>query len=200
MAWEPNSGETPIDPSHLKVAGVTTRSQLNIIEAENIRHAVMKYLAVTPTRRIAKSDYGWVLKLHSEMFGNVWTWAGQLRHSDGHNIGITWHAVPEALATLLDDLPAWSEFGMDVVEQATRLHHRAVQIHPFCNGNGRWSRMLANIWLRLHDHPLIQWPESVIGEESPIRQQYIHAMRIADQGDFQPLLQLHRQFVEAGRE
>lgn len=93
MAWEPNSGETPIDPSHLKVAGVTTRSQLNIIEAENIRHAVMKYLAVTPTRRIAKSDYGWVLKLHSEMFGNVWTWAGQLRHSDGHNICITWHGT-----------------------------------------------------------------------------------------------------------
>ena len=28
----------------------------------------------------------------------------------------------------------------DLLEQAMLLHHRAVQIHPFENGNGRWSR------------------------------------------------------------
>ena len=43
---------------------------------------------------------------------------------------------------------------IDLSEQAVLLHHRAVQIHPFENGNGRWSRLLANIWLKKHAHPI----------------------------------------------
>ncbi len=85
---------------------------------------------------------------------------------------------------------------MDPVEQAARLHHRAVEVHPFVNGNGRWARMLTNIWLGLRSHPPVLWPENLIGETSPIRDEYIAALKIADRGEIEPLSRLHRRFLE----
>ncbi len=83
---------------------------------------------------------------------------------------------------------------MSLLEQATRLHYRAVWIHPFWNGNGRWARLLANIWLARHKAPLVFWPEENIGQESPIRYEYLKALRAADGGDFGPVLALHCQY------
>jgi Fic-DOC domain mobile mystery protein B len=192
----PIPGETPIDDiSGLKVKGVTTRAELNILEAANIEKVVAKYLTVRPSKRSAKFTYAWTLKLHKEMFGDVWRWAGIPRAHE-LNIGIASHAIPENLALLLQDLEHWPGFEIDFVEQAARLHHRAVQIHPFENGNGRWSRMLANIWLKQNRQPLTLWPEKVIGATSEARAQYLAAIVKADAGDYADLIAMHRQFAE----
>ena len=87
---------------------------------------------------------------------------------------------------------------MDLAEQATRLHHVAVKIHPFVNGNGRWGRMLTNIWLALHGGPYVAWPEELIGAVSPIRGEYIAALQAADAGDIDPFLVMHRKHIAAG--
>lgn len=42
-AWKPIPGETPIDASGLKVTGITNRQQLSVVEAENVRRAIVKY-------------------------------------------------------------------------------------------------------------------------------------------------------------
>jgi Fic family protein len=84
---------------------------------------------------------------------------------------------------------------MSLLEQSARLHYRAVWIHPFWNGNGRWARLLANIWLGRHKNPLILWPES-IGQESPIRNDYLRALNAADDGEFDPLLALHSRYAD----
>jgi hypothetical protein len=55
--------------------------------------------------------------------------------------------------------------------------------------------ILANIWLRRHESPLILWPEEGIGQESPIRNDYLKALKTADDGDFGPLLALHSQHI-----
>jgi Fic family protein len=137
-AWRAMSGETPIDPSHLKDRSITTRLELCRAEALNM--------------------------------------------------GVKWPSISEQVLALTQDLPTWDEYGMPCVEQATRLHHRAVWIHPFMNGNGRWARLLANIWLRLHKTPVVFWPEEHIRQESPIRNDYLKALQYADEGDFRPLL------------
>ena len=77
-----NPGETPIDPSGLIDRTIRTRGRLNVVEAEKIRKATVKYLAKKPTKRQAKFDYAWALKLHREMFGEVWKWAGKLRTTE----------------------------------------------------------------------------------------------------------------------
>ena len=194
--FETLPGETPIDDlSGLKVQGITTRAELNPVEAENIRKAVVKYLAGKPSRRSARFDLEWVLQLHREMLGDVWDWAGSVR-TTVTNIGVAPQQIEIALQGLMDDLAHWKEQGVDLMEQAMRLHHRAVQIHPFTNGNGRWARLLANIWLKLHDHPLTEWPEATVGTDSVIRADYIAAIKRADEGAYGPLMELHERYTQ----
>ena len=191
--WETLPGETPIDDiSGLKLKDVRTRKQLALVEAENVLKATVKYLAAKPTRRLAPFDLNWFLKLHAEMFGDVWEWAGRPRQVD-LNLGVAWHQVETDLHNLVNDLQYWEKNWTDV-EQSAYLHHRAVQIQPFMNGNGRWARMLANIWLRLQDSSVTIWPEETIGAVSPIRDEYLKAIKAADQGDMRPLLELHRRY------
>jgi Fic-DOC domain mobile mystery protein B len=198
VAWKSIPGETPIDVAGMKISGVANRGQLSIVEAENIRKAIVKYFGGPLTRRTAKFDLPWMLKLHHEMFGDVWTWAGETRTAN-LNLGVPWHQIQARMQNLCNDLAYWRKHWPDSVEQATHLHHRAVQIHPFLNGNGRWSRLLANIWLKLNKQPLTEWPEETIGETSIIRGEYLAAIRAADLGDYAPLMELHRRYAGIGR-
>ena len=141
LPFEPIDGETPIDPSELKIPGITSRDELNIAEMENIRKAEVKYLSGKPSRRTAKFDFAWFLHLHKEMFCDVWKWAGRIRDVE-LNIGSPPCSIACNLEDLIRDLCSWTDFGMAILEQGAHLHHRAVKIHPFPNGNGRWSRLL----------------------------------------------------------
>lgn len=129
--------------------------------------------------------------LLKEMFEAVWRWAGKFR-TENVNIGCDWHQVPLQVQGLLDDLGFRERHEPSTLVEAVRLHHRAVQIHPFLNGNGRWARVLSNIWLIRHDHLLTEWPEETIGNRSVIRDEYIAAIKSADNGDKEPLIKLHR--------
>jgi Fic-DOC domain mobile mystery protein B len=192
--WEPIVGETPIDVSGLIPKYVRNREQLGLLEAENILAATIKYLAAKPTSRQAPFTLKWVYRLHGEMFGKVWKWAGKRRNTE-LNLGAAVHRVEPMLQTLLDDMAYWRDNKvMPVVEQGARLHHRAVFIHPFENGNGRWARMLANIWLKQGGEAITAWPDQAIDRTSVIRQEYIGAVKAADRGDYTLLFGLHEKF------
>jgi len=94
--WEPIEGETPIDPSDLIIKSIKTRSQLLPYEAENVRKATVKYLAARPSTRSAPFNYSWLLKLHEEMFGDVWKWAGKQRDRN-LSLGIPWQNIGQEL-------------------------------------------------------------------------------------------------------
>jgi fido (protein-threonine AMPylation protein) len=125
------------------------------------------------------------------MFGDVWEWAGKPRLRD-LSIGVPFGTVQESLYNLLKDFGVWQ--GMDSVEKAARLHHGAVHIHPFENGNGRWSRLIANISMRLDGETWLEWPEATIGTTSVIRAEYIEAIKAADRGDFKYLIDICRRY------
>lgn len=191
VTWETVPGETPIDPSGLKKRGsINNHKELAAAEALNISDAFLKYLAAKPSRRSAPFDYDWFLRLHEEMFGDVWVWAGDVRTQD-LNLGVP----HDQLSALADDLHTWSESGHPLPMQAVWLHHRSVRIHPFENGNGRWARLLSNIWLKLHDEPIVAWPDRV-SEASAVRDEYITAINAAGVGDETRLTGLHHRFSE----
>ncbi len=192
--WSTLPGETPIDVSGLKRKGISTRAELNLAEAENIRKTVVRYLASKPSRRSAPFTLSWVKKLHKQMFGEVWRWAGDFRQ-ENLNLGCDWHKIPMQVQALLDDLVFWEQRGVGFLDQASRLHHRAVSIHPFPNGNGRWARMLANIWLKRHGQSITEWPEETIGSKNAVRDEYLAAIRTADGGEGDALLALHQRFT-----
>jgi fido (protein-threonine AMPylation protein) len=192
--WQPIPHESPLELSDLtdyvKERGVKNRLQLSVLEYQNIVPVFVRYLSATPSSRLAPFDFTWVLKLHREMFGNVMKSAGTIRSTD-LNIGVQHYLIRGELQGLLGDLHAWSDYQMPLHEQAARLHFKAVRIHPFLNGNGRWARMLANIWLKRNKDALILWPEETIGQVSVIRTEYIEAVKEADEGNYQPLIDLH---------
>lgn len=192
---KPIDDATPLDDiSGLKISKSKSYSLKEIYEKEalNIANATIKYLSAPPSRKEAPFTYEWLLKLHEEMFGNVWDWAGKTRTVE-LSIGIKAYLVSTELKKLIDDIAFWNKHKtFDVYETATRIHHRAVQIHPFKNGNGRWSRMLANIYLRQNGLMPVKWQEDLLASENPKRNAYIQALKKADNSDFADLIAMHK--------
>ena len=192
---EPINNATPLDDiSGLKLPEdkVYTLKEIYLHEANNIALATLKYLSGIPTAKMAPFSYDWMSLLHKEMFGDVWEWAGKFRQTE-LSIGIKAYQIPGELKKLCDDIDFWRKHKtFDVPETAARIHHRAVQIHPFQNGNGRWSRMLANIYLKQHGLMPVKWQEEMLSDINPVRDRYIEALKEADQGDYQKLIELHR--------
>jgi fido (protein-threonine AMPylation protein) len=152
----------------------------------------VRYFGGIITADDAPFDYAWFLRLHREMFEDVWEWAGRLRRSVT-NIGVQPQFIEQRLYELSQNLPCWTNESR--LLQATMLHHQAVLIHPFENGNGRWSRALANIWLYLNGAEPTDWPGTELSEVSSIRDEYLHAIQAADAGDYAALFELHQRFT-----
>src|SRR6266404_41464 len=109
-------GETPLDDiSGLKVKGITLRKELNEVEARNILKATVKYLGGRLSRRIAPFHLSWSLRLHKEMFGDVWRWAGKRREKEV-NLGVAPHQIEPRLYELLNNLLYWTD--LPLIEQA----------------------------------------------------------------------------------
>ncbi len=167
-----------------------TLQDIYFYEAKNITKAILKYLSAKPSKKLAPFSYEWFLTLHKEMFGEVWDWAGRLRQVE-LSIGVKAYLVPMELKKLVDDLEFWDKNkSFSTVEISARLHHRAVQIHSFKNGNGRWSRMLANIYLKQNGLSPTKWNEDLLAKENPKRDEYIEALKLADMGDYSRLIKL----------
>lgn len=192
---KPIDDATPLDDiSGLKLPSdkVYSLKEIYVAEANNIARATIKYLSAPPSKKIASFSYDWLSQLHKEMFVNVWDWAGKFRQVE-LSIGIKAYKVPTALKDLADDIAFWNQHKtFDIYETAARIHHRAVQIHPFQNGNGRWSRMLANIYLRQNGSMPIKWQEDLLSKENPKRDEYIKALKTADNGDYTSLIEMCR--------
>ena len=172
-----------------------TMNEIYLYEAKNITKATLKYLSATPDKKLAPFSYEWFMTLHADMFGDVWDWAGKFRHVE-LSIGIKAYLVSTEIKKLVDDLEFWHENkSFEVVEIASRLHHRAVQIHPFLNGNGRWSRMLANIYLKQNGLQPTKWNENLLSKENPHRDDYINALKRADERDYSVLVGMQSNLV-----
>ena len=122
------------------------------------------------------------------MLGDVWRWAGRLRTSE-RNIGIAYWEIPVALRQLLDDTKAWIEYNTYPPDEiAVRFHHRLVQIHAFANGNGRHSRLMADLLAMSFGGERFSWGRESLRDAGAMRQRYIAALQAADKHDTGPLL------------
>ena len=184
---------TPLDDiSGLKLdtSKVYTMDEIYFFEAKNITKATLKYLSTISNKSIAPFSFEWLLTLHKEMFGDVWEWAGKLRQIE-LSIGVKANMVSIELKKLVDDIEFWEKNkSFKIIEIASRIHHRAVQIHPFLNGNGRWSRMLANIYLKQNGLNPTKWNENLLSKTNTKRDEYIKALKKADLGDYEDLIKL----------
>lgn len=122
------------------------------------------------------------------MFKDVWKWAGKFRTTE-RNIGCAPYQIQPELRILLDDVKFWIENKTFCEKEiAVRFHHRLVQIYPFPNGNGRISRIMADLIMQNLSQDTLNWGSGDLGEISNLRKIYICALQSADRGDYRPLL------------
>ncbi len=176
-------GETPLDDiSGLKIEGISTRSELDEAEAENILDAFLKYTVSAEQLESVKFDTLFLQQLHKDMLANVWSWAGEFRTTQT-SIGIEASNIRQALYQLMDDLTFW-ETSWDYKDTATRLHYSLVKIHPFLNGNGRCARLFTDLWLLSIEENMLEWGDEDINIVNTSRTEYIRALQEADSGNY----------------
>lgn len=185
-------GATPLDlddtagliPTH-----ITTQHQLNEWEHANISRGEEWAFSVT-RREVLTVDF--LLLLHEKMFGDTWTWAGQLRSRETLPVGVSPVHVRPELATLFANVQVQLDHRTwGLPEIAARFHHRLVYIHPFPNGNGRCSRTMTDLLLFRGGCSRFAWGADLqrAGES---RVKYIAALQAADDKDYGPLFELLR--------
>ena len=188
-------GQTPLDEDEkegLLIPTVATRGELDEFEQQNIEEAVLWVLG-----RSLKSDVifteQFVKNLHKRMYGQVWDWAGTFRTSN-KNLGVDKREVPIALRKLLDDAIFWVENETYPPEEiAIRFKHRLVSIHCFPNGNGRHSRLMADVIInKVYQQPMFSWGAESLVQQGDSRQAYLKAVKEADQGNYEQLLAFAR--------
>lgn len=186
--FEADDNSTPLtaeEKNGLKLKWITLRSELNEAEARNIAQAQL-WLAANKKKDVCSDTF--LRNLHKKMFCDVWLWAGEYRITE-RNIGVAPYQIPMKLMQLFDDLNFWIDNKTySNHEIAVRLHHKLVQIHPFPNGNGRVSRLMADLVLRKLEGKTLYWGDTNLVDVSEVRRKYIDALRKADAGDYADLL------------
>lgn len=183
-------GQTPLPEDFRKdliPKHILLLKELNELEAENISRAVQKYL-FGKRKKWNLTTPSTILKIHKDMFSDVWTWAGRFRHID-LNLGRPKAMVAQEVKQLCDDLKYWIDRKTyETTEIAVRFHYRLVTIHPFVNGNGRLSRICANVIIQQCGEIPLTWGGADLNHEGTARKKYIEALKEADRGDLKKLI------------
>jgi Fic-DOC domain mobile mystery protein B len=167
---------------------ITTRSELNQLEQQNI--VTGDVWAFSRKHYIFRERF--LRGLHRRMFNRVWRWAGKFRRTE-RNLGVKPHLIETELRQAIDDARYWVEnktYPPD--ELAVRFHHRLVSVHPFPNGNGRWSRLVADTLIVQLGGSRFTWGGADLRSAGEARDKYIAALKAADNHDFEPLIKFAR--------
>ncbi len=188
-------GQTPINEDEkegLLIKTISTRGELDEFEQQNIENAVEWTLnGQFKFEKILQESF--ILDVHKRMFGNVWKWAGKYRTSN-KNLGVDKYQIPFELRNLLDDCKYWIEHNTyEPDELVIRFKHRLVSIHPFANGNGRHSRLCADILIsRGLEKPIFTWGRANLTKKGEARKIYLQALHLADLENYLPLIEFSR--------
>ncbi len=191
-----DAGQTPLDENEsdgLLLSTVTTQGELNEAEQLNIEEA----MEWTLRRKFRLEDIlteNFCNELHRRMYSGVWRWAGSFRKTN-KNIGVDKFQVPVELRALIDDCRFWIEnktFPED--EIAIRFKHRIVSIHCYANGNGRHSRLMADVIVsHIFRRPVFTWGTANLVKAGEGRDTYLKALKMADKGNLAQLVKFARE-------
>lgn len=184
-------GQTPLSEEEkegLLIPSITTREELDEFEQLNIEKAIQWTFGKKLKAEQLFSEK-FIKDLHKRMYGEVWKWAGKFRTSE-KNIGVKSYLIPTQLKQLLDDALFWVQNKTyEPEELAIRFKHRLVSIHCFANGNGRHSRLMADLIMeKLYNSKFFSWGSANLIKATEARSNYIQAVRRADKNDIQPLI------------
>lgn len=186
-----DEANTPLDAEEWEAlipSYIATRRELN--EAEQIN--ISKADAWASARKRDLLDPVMLDKLHQHMFSDVWRWAGTHRTTQ-KNIGVPANQIRMAILQAVDDAKYWIEHQVYSPDEiAIRYSFRLVAIHPYPNGNGRFSRLVADHMAEHLDHDRFTWGSKSLVDAGETRAAYMAAIHKADNHDFEDLIAFAR--------
>lgn len=187
--------QTPLheeEKDGLLIPSIATRGELDEFEQQNIEQAIQWALGRSLKLKVIFTEE-FIRTVHKRMYADVWAWAGEFRKTN-KSIGIDKWQIPTELKYLLDDARYWHENNIYSPEEiAVRFKYRIVSIHCFQNGNGRHSRLMADIIIeKMYKQPVFSWGAANLSGEGDTRSAYLKAIKAADKGDYSLLLAFAR--------
>lgn len=189
------AGQTPLDEDEkegILIKTISSRGDLDEFEQYNIENAVQWTLSSKfNLDKILEEKF--IMEVHKRMFGEVWSWAGEFRKSN-KNIGVDKFQISIELKKLLDDCNFWIDNKtFEPEEISIRFKHRLVSIHLFPNGNGRHSRLYADILISHgFGQPVFTWGSRNIARAGDARLEYLQALHVGDNGEIDMFIKFAR--------
>ncbi len=118
-----------------------------------------------------------LFELHRRLYGDIWQWAGR-RSTRERNIGVSPELIAVELRSSLDKIMYRWDHTDDWDARVLGLvaHAETVRIHPFVDGNGRSTRLLAElVFVAAQDGPDLWTYDWDLNKTA-----YIHALRRYD--------------------
>lgn len=183
LFFKTREGQTPIDESirkELKHRHIQDMHELYELESENIALGIAWSKSTSKTHL----DYLTWLELHKHMLCDIWKFAGVIRKVELANTDF--HQPYDVLPSLRNlelDLKTWIEFNHPPQEMMAKFHERLLTIHPFRDGNGRWSRVLTEFMCERLGFDQPTWGSKTIVGDEERRNRYIEAVKKARHED-----------------
>jgi cell filamentation protein len=181
------------------LVGITSADDMDELELRLLEALYDEVLVQNlPNRALTVAD---LKHWHRLWLGNVYAWAGQERSVNLGKGGFQF-ATAGLLPGLLDDferqcLATWTpcdKLAPDQVIHASAVTHvELIVIHPFREGNGRLSRLLADVMAVQAGHE----PLDYSGWEQH-KGAYIGAIHARFSGNYEPMAQFVAQAMAAG--
>jgi fido (protein-threonine AMPylation protein) len=177
--FQNREGQTPIEEEmrfDLKLKHIQDMSEL--YQHERINNAVgVDWCKSTQKDHL---DYMVWLEVHKHMYDEIWKFAGKVKVKEHANADF--HLpfdVRPALLHLEKDLKFWIENKTySPKEMMAIFHEKLLTIHPFKDGNGRWSRVLTEFICEREKVEVPNWGVAIT-DDKVRRDLYIDAIKEA---------------------
>lgn len=158
MSLTPGYGETPVDPEDLDALTPSARAELGDdpkkVELYDYEQAILIEVRNTLIEQIVDGALSlddllvdhFLRDLHGMLYRDIWNWAGRLRTSE-LNLGVAPEQIAVELRSSLDAIRWRWEHTSDWTARVlgVAVHAETVRVYPFVDGNGRSTRLLADL-------------------------------------------------------
>ena len=168
---------------------ITTRQEIERVETELLFEVTDQLLdEFDKNRRFSADD---LLEIHRRWLGSVYGWAGKYRQVVMSKGNFTFAApayIPRLMADFEEEIlakytPCTFKSRQKIVTALASVHTELILIHPFREGNGRVSRLLATLMALQAGLPFLDFS----GFEKERREEYFTAVRYGLDRNYEPM-------------
>ncbi len=182
--------------------GIRSRREMDKIEGQEYLRAYSEVVGIYGQRhRFTAED---ICRIHKIWLGPIYAWAGRYRQVNLVKDNFPFapaREIPRLMrefeeGPLREFTPCRFQFQEEIVKALAIVHVELVLIHPFREGNGRLSRLLAVLMALQVGLPTLDFSPMASGRK---RQEYFSAIQAGLGRDYGPMERIFSAVVERTR-